>query len=148
MNKGFVLSNFINIDNELERLFSGSALRPLIDGALILIYNADCSEISLSKKVMKSGGLLYDERTVLDYLGKNAMQKISDQLYVTFENTDDFFLTDLTLFTPSSTVSEKVADFVLLSKKPISQGQIEAEKHLFLSLEYMFYYITSIGHGL
>lgn len=144
MNKGFVLSNFINIDNELERLFAGSTLRPMIDGALILIYNADCSEISLSKKTMKSSSVLYSEKTIIDHLGDNSMQRVTDQLYVTFDHTDDFFLTNLTLFTPSSTVSEKVADFVLVSKKPISQGQIEAETHLFLSLEYMFYYIQAL----
>lgn len=144
MNKGFVLSNFINIDSELERLLMGSTLRSLIDGALILIYNADCTEISFSKKILLTKNFYFDEKATINQLKVNAMQQVSDQLYVTFDECDGLFLTDLTLFTPSSIINEKVADFVLVSKTPITKAHIETEKHLFLSLEYMFYYIQAL----
>lgn len=144
MNKGFVLSNFINIESELERLFENSTLRPLIDGALILVYNEDCSEISFSKKAMIRGHFRFDESMLIHQLGTPSMDKVADQLFVSFSEFEDHYLTNLTLFTPSNLVTQKVADFILFSKKPITLTQIQTEKHLFLSIEYMFFYIQAL----
>lgn len=147
MNKGFVLSNFINIDNEIERLFSNSPLRKLICGALLLIYNDDNTEISYSKKLFEMENIHLSEDTFHTKVTHSKLFKITDNIFASFDKTDTYFQTTLSLFHSNSENDNPTVDLIILSDNMIEMDVLINERSMWQSLEYFFYYIQILLMG-